>query len=95
MPTKQSQHTPGPWKASSTWVTGETDDITIAQCSYRDKNLNESEANAHLIAAAPDMLHALELIGKYSDRLDYDQWGTVISTINAAIAKARGQEVQS
>jgi hypothetical protein len=55
----QSQHTPGPWYAHTTFISGETDNIAIAQCSYRGEvDLDEAMANARLIAAAPEMLEA-------------------------------------
>lgn len=55
-----TKHTPGPWVAHCTYISGSTDDVSIATCSYRGKvDLAEAEANARLIAAAPEMLEAL------------------------------------
>lgn len=62
------EHTPGPWQAEEASVRGITqewfvrvdgDDIAIAS-DIRDRNGNHSEANARLIAAAPELLEALE-----------------------------------
>ena len=67
METKTAKHTPGPWKLSDTYycpqsqtqarqITTTDDDPTqiIKFDSFRT-----SPANAHLIAAAPEMLEAL------------------------------------
>jgi hypothetical protein len=61
------QHTPGPWEINTT--TGYTDVIATANATERvcmidgegDKDLERTEANARLIAAAPAMLDALVL----------------------------------
>ena len=56
-------------------------------------------ANARLIAAAPDLLEALEDIANdYADRFDMDSPSTnpgmkvVVENARAAIAKAKGEE---
>ena len=88
--------TPGPWTVHKSRT---TDDVGIiggggclAECfsEIRRKNENavrEQEANAHLIAAAPDLYAALEMAKLWLD-VDgrFDMQG-----INAALAKARGQ----
>lgn len=78
----QSKHTPGPWKAvpegSGSWtiypVDGPRDGIVTSFGQYRDRE--NKEADARLIAAAPDLLEALKgyialrdqkLAIKYSD----------------------------
>ena len=54
-------HTPGPWEADSTAVlTSHPPYLTVADCSHRGHTLATEEANARLIAAAPDMLEVLE-----------------------------------
>src|SRR5271165_5079056 len=65
-----AEHTPGPWR----WwrvlaVEGVAGGIVIADCGpsrsgYCD---SETEANARLIAAAPDMLEALKEFVAYSE----------------------------
>ena len=54
---------------------------------------NERIANAHLIAAAPDLLSALqEMISVFQDHEQYDEESAeVISMARAAIAKAEGK----
>lgn len=54
----------------------------------------EAEANARLIAAAPDMLAALVRVLDFEQRLTackVDGGGALVSDIRAAIAKATGQ----
>lgn len=73
-----AQHTPGPWccehrKGSDSMYRTEVFSVehgVIATCKWTPKNLGSGvtgtyrEANARLIAAAPDLLEALELAHK-------------------------------
>jgi hypothetical protein len=105
-------HTPGPWKAvdvtsEKTLVYRRIDagkkNVGFAG-SYKQRDTTEAEANARLIAAAPELLEALELIA------DRKNWTTVngelvwndfygnefitehaIDIARAAIAKAKGE----
>ena len=96
----KTQHTPGPWKINKkysfsveTLSDGQGINI-IAECSDPDgiRSAGEDSANAKLIAAAPDLLAALEaiikMIGPYAGQGRMD---TEISAARAAIAKARGE----
>ena len=88
-----STHTPGPWViyderaahgsrliySSSEYGVGEVWDIN---------NNGENKANAHLIAAAPELLEALEYARRFLKSEDVD---TVY--IDTAIAKAKGTVV--
>ncbi|MFK9071656.1 hypothetical protein ACI6PX_06215 [Proteus sp. NGCRVN-01] len=82
-----------------------TDGWQIADCSvgktcvdgeYVELSANEQIANAHLIAAAPELLEALQKLLKYHD----DFYGIEkdedpehpLSVANLAIAKALGQQ---
>ena len=97
-------HTPGPWKAekfehvrSNTrhqWFVCNTDGKNIVIFDLSGPN---QEANARLIAAAPDLLRvAMELEGL----LQYDQFGEyernrlneIYQLARAAIAKAEGKD---
>lgn len=97
-----SAHTPGPWKLdgvmamdSPLWIVsipGEQARIEIADYS------SESEANARLIAAAPDLLEALEdmvfladgaMAAANRDGAEYRP-DEELRDAKAAIAKARG-----
>lgn len=59
-----SKHTPGPWVAEpvggkGSWVKGSTGEWAALACGDTSES---AEANARLIAAAPDMLEALNAI---------------------------------
>ena len=93
-----TKHTPGPWVWNEFY-----DDLRPLWYSEMSQgfgylswdNTQAREANAHLIAAAPDLLEALDrmiaeydLWGGYND--DGFESGTILSA-RAAIAKAKGQ----
>lgn len=84
-----TNHTPGPWRVSGyrLAVLAELNGIkvVIADCN-RTLGYSESEANARLLAAAPDLLEALQLILTADQRgfdLDY-----IKGCARAAISKA-------
>jgi hypothetical protein len=97
------KHTPGPWKyalavvnnAPNIYVvtTGKWGAANIAQCSE-----DSGEANARLIAAAPDLLAALDALYSYchgnvpffGDAEDREQ-RAVVDQVEAAIARAKGE----
>ena len=94
-------HTPGPWKMNTnvqTSIDAETKHIAMVNY-YKSGRANddvygeEHEANARLIAAAPDLLEALkriEIIGRGA-RPNISK-GTIAGDIaRAAIAKAEGK----
>lgn len=82
-----SQHTPGPWTFDDDYyvVAGEENDI-ICELWSQDK-----DANARLIAAAPEMYEALKAINK---AFPWNEQMTrpVFDKVHAAIAKAEGLE---
>ena len=63
---KTAQHTPGPWTLDTSEPDGEIivmdeQDVSIATCRKQPLDPSEwVEANAQLIAAAPDLLGALQ-----------------------------------
>ena len=58
-----SAHTPGPWKRiGRTTVSNDEQTIGIADIRAFSISTEEAEANANLIALAPEMLAALEEI---------------------------------
>ena len=75
--------TDGPWASDSEFIS--SPDGFIAQLVERDTP-RETEANARLIAAAPELLAALELI--YSNAGESPEW--IRSRIGPAISKATG-----
>lgn len=100
-------HTPGPWDfdfvsgmkdgyATLLWyfVKRDGDNVSIAADIVDPITCKPSEANARLIAAAPELLEALQAIVK--SLADQDDEGIIehaqqMIDARAAIAKARGQ----
>ena len=91
------KHTPGPWRtfvwnefageAVISHVTVITDNKDIAKFS---RWTDEVMANARLIAAAPDLLEALEMLAAVDFGADGSvERGALLARI--AIAKARGE----
>jgi hypothetical protein len=89
------KHTPGPWKFASVEASGlpsrivGEEGVTVASPTWGDHRNHTILANAHLIAAAPDMLEALEYIVGWEPF----QWApeTAREMAIAAINKARGE----
>lgn len=82
-----SEHTPGPWRLSTVGavphaeITSDSGSIALVALGRK-----ESQENARLIAAAPDLLAACELaLYAFETRAVID-WGE----LERAIAKARG-----
>lgn len=90
-----AQYTPGPWVVDYShpdWVEGTTiwaNDVVIAH-AVADQH-HQTEANARLISAAPDLLAALRIA---EDALDMYSGGqsSDLAAIRAAIDKAMGAE---
>lgn len=74
-------HTPGPWYILGTFVAGAPDG-PIAQLLPSGR-----PADLRLIAAAPELLAALEDVRDNAKADSLDMWGRV----EAALAKARGE----
>jgi hypothetical protein len=105
----EKKYTPGPWKVSEhsdeeeSAVYSPNDSIGLQVCGMRPLqscanvqyiSLEQREANAHLIAAAPELLEALEKIVKegrdYMDRRGCRKiWW--IDEAEQAIRKAHGE----
>ena len=98
-----SAHTPGPWKAepnfrSSGWFVDQpTGARRIALVNERDASIErpECEANARLIAAAPELLEALKDVHRFLNEeptaRTLQQKMTIDAVVRAAIAKATGE----
>lgn len=87
-------HTPGPWTApEGPFVGGHyvgTEDADIAErADWPLEFTAEQEANARLIAAAPELYEALERLLVEHDG-NY-RTSTAVDAARAAIAKARGE----
>ncbi len=90
----KTKHTPGPWRTkregfSTVYVEARIDGGLIqevAACGPTEAGLEQQEANARLIAAAPELLEALGLIANTG--MDARQ---CMLTARAAIARATGE----
>ena len=78
----KTQHTPGPWKDDGMEFIMDANGFAI--CQARD--FDSWEANARLIAAAPEMLAALQKI--VTANANYDDLTQPMLEAEAAIAKA-------
>ena len=94
-----AKHTPGPWEVTGTDTVQTADGFVVAWGAHFDQD-GKTEANARLIAAAPEMLETLERFVRVVD-LRRAEVGVVPTGIDvqriehyarAAIAKARGAE---
>lgn len=91
------EHTPGPWerseKTEGNWWRIGAGNQAIAAVHAASKKRNEPyasmfEANANLIAAAPELLAALEFVlSAHGEQLD-----TAFAQAQEAITKAKGGE---
>lgn len=97
-----SKHTPGNWIAkpmdSADWIDLVTDDpetcggsahsLPFASCRHFNQ-----EANARLIAAAPELLEALKLMRHWAEADQVNYTGDhPVALARAAIAKATGEQ---
>lgn len=81
-----TKHTPGPW-----FVDRELGRTTISGAGFRQmavftvrrsfrEDFEESEANAHVAALAPEMLDALETLLKLSERSDAEDRAAIFAS---------------
>ncbi len=102
-----TQHTPGPWKWDPEWSADwkyayedlTANEVTILQCCHNlEGGLSLSTPDARLIAAAPDLLEALESALPFVEDAAEDEIykshrvHRVLNEIRAAIAKATGEQ---
>jgi hypothetical protein len=97
-----SKHTPGPWKVSMPLIKAparggyyELGGVAQVLGDKHVPDINEQEANARLIAAAPEMLEALKLISELDNCFDEKEYDHLKSMADKAmlnaIAKAEGR----
>lgn len=97
----KSKHTPGQWKVSDTSITNAEDTICIAVIETDggyEAPAEERQANAALIAAAPELLAAVELLHAATVRVQAELTTAALVELcaaqdvaSSAIAKAKGQ----
>ena len=97
-----SGHTKGPWRLhrhhktiSNQWIfqvvtDEEYGEIVAGTCTNPQRPEDVREADAHLIAAAPDLLEALSEVVEWLEHGDHA--GPMHSKARAAIAKSRGEQ---
>ena len=97
-----SKHTPGPWEIKRHFDPGykfisapkHSGLAQVVWCMEDEDRSPACEANAHLIAAAPDLLEALEeLVDLFGGLVsgEYPPDGFTTQPARDAIAKARGE----
>ncbi len=98
------KHTPGPWfwnGVATIWNTrgkkSEVErEVIIAQaaCDYRDNSCvakgEELDANCMLIAAAPQLLQACQLVLEEAEQQNWDLESVALQTVITALSKATG-----
>ena len=95
-----SAHTPGPWEVEGDQIVTTDAGIPICSTPLADEIawggpdlINEVEANARLIAAAPDLLATVKLLIEracpHPDEMTPEEYAALESA-RAAIAKAEG-----
>ena len=103
--TTENKHTPGPWAVvtddTAAQVKGfpciHSDNYIVVGVEGMYGDIETDYANARLIAAAPDLLEALERLATF-EAFTFEEWGddnpevtARVEYARAAIAKARGQ----
>lgn len=92
--TTNNKHAPGPWKVNVVRATKTQDRVTDREgYPVALVEIGTNEANARLIAAAPDLLEALHVADAYisehvTQRATDDRRIHALHTLRAAIAKA-------
>jgi hypothetical protein len=99
----QAKHTPGPWfnrgpLGAGRWINSEKGQIAVV---YGPSVTPEGDANANLVAAAPELLAALQLARgciaycrKFHKDIQSGDGFPAEIIIDAAIAKATGKAVR-
>ena len=89
-----AKHTPGPWSYHNTptpFIYVNAGGLPICQIytsTAHGQSMGEQFANARLIAAAPELLEALQFVMTASG----EQLSTALEQAQAAIAKATGEQ---
>ena len=100
MPTNDARHTPGPWKAVEAaynppgWLWVQNGPGALLADVHQNVNipLDARNANARLMAAAPELLEALQEIITAADGEGWSQLDAGFTKARAAVAKALGDD---
>lgn len=98
-----AKHTPGPWyfslsRSSTSFIVRDQDRRMVCDMSWHHSSREhyalrvESEANARLIAAAPELLEAVQELAVGLIYIHGDKANGVLKRAMAAIAKATGSD---
>jgi hypothetical protein len=92
----KTQHTQGPWhiglrRPDSTKFIYDAQGGEVADCDTGTNHPAQNIENARLIAAAPDMLNALERFSEAMKRGKYPELQGIACDAFAALAKAKGE----
>jgi hypothetical protein len=94
-----SNHTPGPWKAATAFSENEPNGyhvISPPKWGSPDIAIADSDANARLIAAAPELLAACQFLADAAEtEPGMSIYRAHIEQARAAIAKAEGKYPQT
>lgn len=100
MTTNDARHTPGPWKAVEAaynppgWLWVQNGPGALLADVHQNVNipLDARNANARLMAAAPELLEALQEIITAADGEGWSQLDAGFTKARAAVAKALGND---
>lgn len=93
-----SKHTPGPWVRSGNNIKSRTDNCVVIRIPAQtarygaEWEIERWDADARLIAAAPELLEALENLLKVHEGEGGTQHNAA-DMARAALAKAKGEEL--
>jgi hypothetical protein len=88
-------HTPGPWKIQRHTLADKEFSVGPATIAYDDVDHDEQDANAALIAAAPELLEACEAAIRYDAALQKRVVNGVINIMDTGGAVAMGDDLDA
>lgn len=99
-----AKHTPGPWGVTHQTLTDQSWDVVseaisggicVATCGCCESESSHIAANAHLIAAAPELLQACKAVLAWIESHSDEEWrhdhAGSEEVLQSAIAKAEGK----
>lgn len=88
----ETQHTPGPWEIRYDILLAEIPgDNQLARIRWFRHHIHRAEANARLIAAAPDLLDACKMARTLGTLAQTSTVANIKAMLDTAIAKAEGR----